>query len=588
MSLLNNEGSVLAIRLDASFVGSSKALSTAITLGYKKESSTPVKDTMKVVSDIQVKTPVAPAYEVKLASTIEVPNVSIRWNKEQLLLQALQVVLNGQVQYGFVNKAKETIKINSLMIKSEKQQESVRTSPEFLRCAQQEQLGYPLAPICESARHQASAIDEFRTELVIPAYLHKYEIIPNIVGMVKSVLIGNLIETPSNQVSSGIKIVTKVNRVGNEAQMIVEYNGRQYEIRNIRLPAIFKHVLPLSLRNPLLYLGLQKLSASHIPASCRVEPTLISTFDNKTYSYELNNCYHLLFSDRSGKIPVAVMAKSLSPISKEVKILAGVAEAIMTPVSTYNMKIQVNLNGQQQTVEVQPGMRKLINDVNGLTILDVKRFQDNVYMISAVQESLWVLFDGKHVEISASALLRSRSCGLCGDLNGENTADLKTPERCIMSRPRLAAYSYMIQESCQGIPSQDLPRYQQEKTECVQHEIIPTPMEQLSKILTAPITVKPLIQKHLVERIPKSGKLCISKQTVKICSKSSELESEEPKPIKVQPKMLEYACEEASHPLIQGLQQRAKSGEVLSLELSKKPTTFSKIAYEPVLCERQI
>merc|ERR1712200_250703 len=302
-----------------------------------------------------------------------------------------------------------------------------------------------------------------------------------------------------------------VNRVGNEAQMMIGYNGHHYEIRNLRLPAIFK----------------------------------------------------------------------------DVKILAGVAEAIMTPVSN-QMKIQVNLNGQQQTVDVQPGMNKIVQDVHGVHILNVKRFQDNVYLVEAVQEGLWVLFDGNHIEISASALLKSRSCGLCGDLNGENTADLKTPERCIMSRPRLAAYSYMIQESCQGIPSQDKPKYQQEKTECVQHEIIPTPMEQLSRILNAPITVKPLIQKHLVERIPKSGKVCISKQMVKICSKSSDLETEEPTPIKVQPRMLEYACEETSNPLVPGLEQRAKSGEVLNLELMNKPTTLSKIAYEPVLCQRQI
>merc|ERR1719495_2665091 len=71
-------------------------------------------------------------------------------------------------------------------------------------------------------------------------------------------------------------------------------------------------------------------------------------------------------------------------------------------------------------------------------------------------------------------LLRARSVGLCGDLNAETTADLKTPERCIMSQPRLAAYSYMIQESCQGIPSQDLAKYQQEKIKCVRQEIIPT------------------------------------------------------------------------------------------------------------------
>ena len=92
----------------------------------------------------------------------------------------------------------------------------------------------------------------------------------------------------------------------------------------------------------------------------------------------------------------------------------------------------------------------------------------------------------------------------------------------------------------------------------------------------------------IISRIPKSGKVCISKQMVKICSKSSDLETEEPKPIKVQPRMLEYACEEASNPLVQGLEQRAKSGEVLNLELMNKPTTLSKIAYEPVLCQRQI
>ena len=70
-----------------------------------------------------------------------------------------------------------------------------------------------------------------------------------------------------------------------------------------------------------------------------------------------------------------------------------------------------------------------------------------------------------------------------------------------MSRPRLAAYSYMIQEaSCAGIPSQDMALYTQEKTECVKQEIIPTPLERLSKILIEPVTVKPLIQQHLVKR----------------------------------------------------------------------------------------
>jgi hypothetical protein len=221
-----------------------------------------------------------------------------------------------------------------------------------------------------------------------------------------------------------------------------------------------------------MFIGLNRLT--QIPAACHVAPTHIRTFDGKTYNYQMNNCFHLLFKDTTETLPIAVMARNLQGVSKEVKILAGVAEVLMTPISATNMKIQMNLNGQHQIVTVQPGMLKVIRDVNGLEILHIKRFEDNVYSVHAVQEHLMVLFDGKHAQIFGSPLLRGRSCGLCGDLNVETTADLKTPERCIMSQPRFAAYSYMIQESCQGIPSQDLARYQQEKTKCVKQEIIPT------------------------------------------------------------------------------------------------------------------
>merc|ERR1711922_89139 len=238
----------------------------------------------------------------------------------------------------------------------------------------------------------------------------------------------------------------------------------RYEVRNIRIPILLKGVFPLSLRTPFLFVGLNRLTK--IPAACHVAPTHIRTFDRKTHGYQMNNCFHLLFKDSTETLPIAVMARNLQGVSKEVKVLAGVAEVLMTPVSATNMKIQMNLNGQQQTIKVQPGMGKVIRDVNGVEILHIKRFEDNVYAVHAIQEQLMVLFDGKHAQIFGSPLLRARSVGLCDDL--------KTPERCIMSQPRLAAYSYMIQESCQGIPSQDLAKYQQEKTKCVKEEIIPT------------------------------------------------------------------------------------------------------------------
>merc|ERR1719423_408964 len=63
------------------------------------------------------------------------------------------------------------------------------------------------------------------------------------------------------------------------------------------------------------------------------------------------------------------------------------------------------------------------------------------------------------VEVVAPQLLKSRAVGLCGDMNGERSADLKTPGMCVM-RPHLAALSYLINKSgsasgferCSGIP----------------------------------------------------------------------------------------------------------------------------------------
>ena len=57
-----------------------KAFSTAIALGYKTESTT-AKDTIAVVSNIHVKTPATPVYEIQFLSTAEIPRVNMLRNK---------------------------------------------------------------------------------------------------------------------------------------------------------------------------------------------------------------------------------------------------------------------------------------------------------------------------------------------------------------------------------------------------------------------------------------------------------------------------------------------------------------------------
>ena len=86
-----------------------------------------------------------------------------------------------------------------------------------------------------------------------------------------------------------------------------------------------------------MFVGLNRLT--QLPAACHVAPTHIRTFDRKTYNYQMNNCFHLLFKDSTETLPIAVMARNLQGVSKEVKILAGIAEVLMTPISATNMKV---------------------------------------------------------------------------------------------------------------------------------------------------------------------------------------------------------------------------------------------------------
>jgi len=477
----HSNGHMVALRFDALLVGTNKQYSTAIAIGYSTK-STNAKDGIAIASEILIKTPTAPVYEIGLLSLVEIPRVNILKNKEQLLQQALEVIIDGRAELGYMTKKPVIVEMRTILAKSQQQIESVRTSPEFLRCTQEEQHGRPFAEDCEIIRHQSASVDEIRTDLVIPAVLRNNPqiraIVPNIVNVLKTLFVGHLIETqvwdPAHQASANeFKMVTKISRVGHEAQVAIEHGRQKYQLINIRIPALLKGVLPLSLRTPIMSVGLNRLNKL-VPATCHVGPAHIRTFDSKMVNYQLNDCFHLLFRDCSEKIPVAVMARNLPSTLKEVKVLAGIAEVLLTPISATEMKIQLNLNGQQEIVTVQPGELKVIKNA-GLEILQIKLYQDNVYQIHAVQEGLVMFFDGKNAQIFGNALLKSRSCGLCGDLNAETTADLKTPERCIMSSPKLAAYSYMIQEStCQGIPSQDLAIYKQEKDTCIKQEVIPT------------------------------------------------------------------------------------------------------------------
>merc|ERR1711929_60039 len=145
---------------------------------------------------------------------------------------------------------------------------------------------------------------------------------------------------------------------------------------------------------------------------------------------------------------------------KIVKILSGISEVEMIPTSAGLMK--VTLNGEELTLPAV-GEQLIKRDQEGRILLIVQHFQDAVF-VHLPRQMLQVLSNGSAVEVVAPQLLKSHAVGLCGDMNGERSADLKTPPMCVL-RPRLAALSFMLNKSgvkagferCSGLPATPRP-----------------------------------------------------------------------------------------------------------------------------------
>merc|ERR1711972_17248 len=154
----------------------------------------------------------------------------------------------------------------------------------------------------------------------------------------------------------------------------------------------------------------------------------------KTVEYKINDCEHVLLLDGSKHIPMAVTTRTVSGSEKKiVKILSGITEAQIIPSSSGSLKVLINKE------EVHPivGQKLIKKNSQGKIIAIVLRYEDNVVSVHVPEQGLKVLSNGSRIEVVAPQLLKSRTVGLCGDMNGEVSADLKTPGMCVM-RPSLA------------------------------------------------------------------------------------------------------------------------------------------------------
>merc|ERR1712055_1281554 len=165
---------------------------------------------------------------------------------------------------------------------------------------------------------------------------------------------------------------------------------------------------------------------------------------------------------------------------------------------------------------------------------------------------LHVLTDGKSVEVVAPQLLKNRAVGLCGNLNGEEVADIPSPQQCIM-KPKLAAMSYMLNKNgnaypSAGVPQSDRAEFMAQLHQCARERVVPTPIVPVFERVRT--LAMPLVSAHKVEK--QMNRVCISKEKIKISGGVAGASSQ-----------------------AQTLEKRAMAGESLGAELTGLSTAYT-------------
>merc|ERR1719312_807781 len=157
-------------------------------------------------------------------------------------------------------------------------------------------------------------------------------------GVSKTLLLGNI---ESEEIISGVEgrvlVEARAERTSNLVSAKVQTPSRKLVLKNLRLMGYTESIFPATRLFSPIEVAALKMTGKHIPATCRVEPTLVRTVD-----YKINDCEHVLLLDGSKHIPIAVTTRTVGSEKKMVKILSGITEAQIIPTSSGSLKVLIH------------------------------------------------------------------------------------------------------------------------------------------------------------------------------------------------------------------------------------------------------
>ena len=566
-----------------------RIVSTHLVVAEKREKEN--NEETEVSIKVALKTPaLRKPMDFEIQANGKVVRPSSRWSREEILDQDLTSEVEIKGELGLRGEMKQRIGATISALRSEEQKERVRESREYERCSRDESEGRKLSKSCKQTREEAASLDKVRAKLSLPRDIAENRFTEMATEITKFVYLPYITSQKSvPKVQHGDYVEYQIEaHVSDQGQTIsarVSGNGEEVEFKHVRLGAVAKGLLPINTEETFVTRVLQKLTAYSAPSSCAVESGKIETFDRLEYEYTLNDCEHVVFAEASSSPRVVVTTKK-SPQEQIVKMVVDghKYELEIKKQSRYSRNNQaiVKVNGEtkaaksvdeQEQEQRQEQGQYHAQRKNFYADRDtyVTNFRDGVYSIVSRKYGVEVVADGERMEVkSYQHQFRNQVTGLCGDLNGERTADLKSGKKCLLSTPKLAASSFMVEDGkCRGISQGVKSELSREQSTCVKKIEVAT---RVSEVFQVRLSSKPRSELvHLIEE--SEGKICFSKEMVRICQGSY------PKDIKAEE--VRFTCK--SGVSAEALKRRVLAGEQVE-ELQHLPTARTETVYVPSEC----
>merc|ERR1711970_241077 len=340
-----------------------------------------------------------------------------------------------------------------------------------------------------------------------------------------------------NTVDTNVKLVIFFKRWLGALNMKVVSPMDLTEFKNIRLPFWMKKILPITFSRTLIEQFYTGLTGTRLFPKCVVFPGQIMTFDKKTYSYDLDDCNHIVASDCLKKTH-AVLAKKKDGVAV-ITIFHGETKIMLAEPAlkylTRGVNFVVMVNGERkEVVPMETGTWEVIWARNGRHAYYIHWSKFNKVIVDTPAHR--VAYNGKELTVEDKFLVRLPHCGLCGDNNMDKRKDLKSPGMCVYRSFLAFAHSYRIKDTM--CVTKILPEHErilkEEKTMCAQRKarVIPK-MGVMTELVKEPVL------KHLI--LHQANRICISKMRMPQCLYNFVAKT-------LKKMTVEFVCVAATHP----------------------------------------